>query len=293
MAPDITGYITDEIFRFGIGDFICYSIFDGYYEGGKASQLFSNAEPAILANELERYGLRHDDIFLPCSCLLVKSEEQVLLIDTGYGVFSKENPYAPNAGRLINNLSYLGIKPEQIDKVILTHCDGDHIGGTINEGGNPRFSNAQYMISQKEWSHWRTRYQSNSLNDEEKRFFLRYLFSVENQVNLVPDTCEILKGIKAILSPGHSPGHLIVEITSNGKGLIYLSDSICHSLHLKYPDWKMAFEHDPDLAIQSRLNILSRLSETQSIAHFFHLPFPAIGTADQADSGYRWNPINL
>ncbi|MFC1726469.1 MBL fold metallo-hydrolase [candidate division KSB1 bacterium] len=282
--------MNNGIFKFQIGAFECFSIFDGYYEGGQAENLFSNAPGNLLDAALKKHNLSHINIHLPCTCLFIDTGREKILVDTGYGIYSNENPLAPNSGRLLKNLSVLGISPEQIDLVILTHCDGDHIGGTINEKGEPRFKNARYVITKKEWSYWKNQLRNNLLSTEESQFISKYLFSIEKRVELISDKSEIVPGITSAVFPGHSAGHLALEIFSKNKKMVYISDIVCHLIHLEYPDWKMSFEYDPDQAVMSRNKIFTKITNEDSLVFGFHLPFPALGRIKKKESKYSWYP---
>lgn len=73
--------------------------------------------------------------------------------------------------------------------------------------------------------------------------------------------------------------------------MLYISDTVCHLLHIEYPYWKISHEHDPDLAIKSRGKVFTKILKKESLIFGFHLPFPTIGNIQKNKLKYSWYPI--
>src|SRR5450756_1484895 len=133
--------------RFQVGSIGCTVLSDGYYSY-PASWLFPNADPADLRRALESHRLPPDDVLSPYPCLLIETGRHIVLVDTGAGEYSR------TSGAIQARLKMAGIRPKDVDTVILTHAHPDHIGGAIDLCGRPAFPNARYVLSELEWEFW-------------------------------------------------------------------------------------------------------------------------------------------
>jgi glyoxylase-like metal-dependent hydrolase (beta-lactamase superfamily II) len=168
---------------------------------------------------------------LPYTALLIDGPDQTILVDTGAG------PLDPHSGMLGGSLREAGFRPEQVDTVLLTHARADHIGGLLTQNGEPAFPNATVMISRLEWEFWLSVCVSGRLGAGEvigvpmieqlmKQWLENYLFPLSDRIKLVKGDHELDRGIKARPTPGHTPGHLSVEVSSRDKSLVYFADLI-------------------------------------------------------------------
>src|SRR4030042_5311846 len=141
-----------ESFRFYVGNFECIAVSDGSL-GNPASAhqlLFKNAPLELLTNVLSAQNIRLDQWVEVLNCLVIKTDANCVLIDTGIGI----HDWAPNAGRLLRNLCDEGIEPNNIDTVIISHAHGDHIGGNTDHEGQAAFPQARYYMHKDEWDFW-------------------------------------------------------------------------------------------------------------------------------------------
>ena len=133
--------------RFQVGSISCTVLSDGYYSY-PASWFFPNAAPEDLSRALESHHLPTDAVLSPYTCLLIETGRHVVLVDTGAGEYSR------SSGAIQARLEVAGIRPKDVDTVILTHAHPDHIGGAIDLFGRPAFPNARYVLSELEWEFW-------------------------------------------------------------------------------------------------------------------------------------------
>lgn len=178
-------------------------------------------------------------ILLSLNSLLVKTPEEIILIDTGIGnKFSEKfvNIYGidHNKTDLLKELKKLNIEPKDINKVILTHLHFDHCGwNTIyNDKGElvPTFNNAQYFINKSEWE-----YAFSPDPKSKGTFLIENLKPIQdfNQLNLIENNIEISEGIETIVSGGHTKFHQIIKIKSENEIACFLGDLIPTVSHLK------------------------------------------------------------
>jgi len=226
-----------ETFRFQVGSFLCIAIQDdaprypiGMFLTNLAKERY---EPALLQR-----GEDPQHIDLPYTCLFISNGRERLLVDTGIGSDSLN----PNHGRLLPLLRAEGIEPHEIGTVILSHGHPDHVGGNLNEAGQPAFPNARYVILRTEWDFWMSTPSLAELPVDEsfKKGMLasaqKNLPGVQAQLDLVGPDSEIVSGITAVAAFGHSPGQMALEISSVEQRLLFVADAIVHPLHIEYPE---------------------------------------------------------
>jgi len=212
------------------------------------------------------------------NCLLVRAGGRLILLDTGTG---KDEPsflerYGPGSGLLVENLRALGVDPSAIDVVILSHAHADHVGGaTIRHGERivPTFPRATYWLWQKEWDHWTTPEALAS-----RPFLGRKLTPLGEQgrLTLTEREDEVAPGVRLIASPGHTPGHVCVALTSGREMAIYTGDLLHHSAQCRHPEWCPAFDLLPEMSAASRRRILETAMREGAFLLTAHLPTPGI-----------------
>ena len=194
-----------EKYSFKVGKFDCVVLKDAVnaYED-PASFLFSNAPQRELRQELKKYEIELDswrEWVSPYLCLLIKTDSRTVLIDSGVGSISP-----PAEGKLISELEAVGVIPDQIDFVLLTHAHGDHCSGNADSDSKAIFKNARYVMHKAEWDYWTS---ESTLAQPDNEWMVPV---VNKQIKPLRDHFDLIEGDKEIELPGQMlheyPAHI-------------------------------------------------------------------------------------
>ncbi len=227
-----------------------------------------------------------DEEVFNLNCLFIDSGAHKILIDTGCG-----EGFQATAGHLVKNLEAESIKRSDIDRIIITHGHIDHAGGCFDSGGNPVFPNARFITTEKEWEYWQMPPGSNELHNMFFESARKNLLPIRKQFDLVKDNAEALPGIKLISAPGHTPGNVMVDISSKETRLLCIGDIIHSQLEFTNPEHLILFDVTPEQAVQTRTQILSDIADSGVLVFACHFPFPGLGYITQKEGICTWQPM--
>jgi glyoxylase-like metal-dependent hydrolase (beta-lactamase superfamily II) len=218
---------------------------------------------------------------------IVNTGRELVLLDTGNG----ENGFVPRpaGGWLAQELAPAGIRPEDIDIVVLSHGHPDHVGGLM-EGGKPLFPNARYVIGQVEYDFWAP--EGKHTGDLEKFavVFRANTKAIADRFTFLKPGDDVVTGIRAVEAYGHTPGHLNFLIESEGKAIYFWGDCAHHQVaSLARPEWHCVFDVDAEQGAVARKRVYDRLATDRLPVIGYHMPFPSVGYVERAGpSAYRW-----
>ncbi|MBV7528592.1 MBL fold metallo-hydrolase [Chitinophaga sp. sic0106] len=279
--------------KFQLGELELITVTDGFIHMDKVQPNFAPGVAAKQVNELLQKSFRPTDhVDLGMNMLLVKKQDQIILIDTGTG-----NAFGKNSGWLLNSLADAGIQATDISTIIISHGHPDHIGGVLKEDGSLNFPNAEYYISRIEHDFWMADQQDFSKSAFEDKALLKVftkatqqvLTTIKPKLHLFEDGLVLHDCIKLEIAPGHTPGHAITHIYSGGNSIVHVADLI-HSdvLLFPHPEWGFNGDTDLQLAAATRKKVLARLTTSATPIFAYHLPWPGIGHARKKDNGFEW-----
>jgi glyoxylase-like metal-dependent hydrolase (beta-lactamase superfamily II) len=222
---------------------------------------------------------------------LVRTPSDLILIDVGAGPH-----FMPTAGKLADNMEAAGIDRQAITKVIFTHAHPDHLWGAFDDFDEPMFANASYFIPAAERNFWTAHDAISHLPEDRQNFApgaQRILNRIKDRLQTIKPGDDIVTGVRAMDTSGHTPGHISIEIVSGNDALIVLADALTHAtISFAHPEWKPAGDHyDPERAVRTRMALLDRLAADRTRLIGYHLPFPVLGHAERSGSAYRYIPI--
>jgi glyoxylase-like metal-dependent hydrolase (beta-lactamase superfamily II) len=274
-----------EFYPFQLGNFECVSLCDGVVEY-KLESMVTNAPRTDVEAALLAHNLPIQAIYTPYAYLFVDTGQHRVLVDMGAG------DLLPTAGKLLHSMRSAGITPESIDSIFITHAHGDHVGGALNDKGEPVFSRATYYICKKELDFWFSEQAAKQAGDWMTEVAREKLAPLKDKTVLIEQEGEILPEVGVLFAPGHTPGHMVVSFASKGKRLLYTGDTVLHPLHLEHPDWLPVFDILPEQAAASKRRIFNLAASTGSWVLGQHFPpFPNLGHVVKNGGEWEWQPV--
>jgi len=272
--------------RFVLGAAEVTVVSDGPLALGDPKGTFTGAPDDEIRKMLSDNFLAPDNVVLEQNSPIMNMGDKLVLFDTGLGT---AKGFGPTTGRQQKSMAEAGLKPEDIDAVVFSHAHIDHIGGIVDEAGKVLFPNAQFYIAQSDFDFW---------TDEGKAAGPLKDFVVHARKNLLPvrdrlvffkDGQEFLPGIQAMAAPGHTVGHTMFMITSDGKSFAYLADLSHHPiLLLEKPRMEFSYDTDPKQSAESRVKMLDMLAANKIAVLPYHYPWPGYGHVVKTGEGFHY-----
>ena len=251
--------------------------------------------PNVPVEDWLQYKERYPDTFegdsmrLEIGCYLVRSRGQTILIDTGYGP-GPIDYIGGLRGELMTDLARQEVEPTEVDTVFLSHLHLDHVGwNTTDQGGKfvPTFPNARYIAHQADLDHFRR---------PEVRDASRYPYldqCVEPLVELgIFDTfsqdSDLTSEVRAIHTPGHTPGHMSVMVASSGQRALIQGDVLIHPAQVTETGWSPLFDGDFELATDTRRKMLDQVEADGTTVISCHFPAPGFGKVVRSEGKRYW-----
>ena len=202
-------------------------------------------------------------------CFLVRSAGTTMLVDAGIGpAGSPASSWAPVPGHLPDSLREAGVAPSDIDIVVLSHLHTDHIGWAVTDLA-PHFPNARYVLQRAELE------AIDDINPSLADRLIAPLQSAE-RLELADGDRQLARDVRAISTPGHTPGHQSVLVASQDSWLLVAADLLVHAVQLVEPRTPYALEMDAELAAATRVRLLAELGERRGTLATSHLGEPFI-----------------
>ncbi|MFH8978753.1 MBL fold metallo-hydrolase [Streptomyces sp. NPDC017890] len=220
-----------------------------------------------------------------------------VLVDTGIGNGKERANPAWHDLRtdFLERLTAAGFPPDSVDLVILTHLHADHVGWNtrqVNGDWIPTFPNARYLTARAEREFWAT----YDLEEAREQMFRDSVFPVEqagllSTVDVPHEGAEITPGLRLIPTPGHTPGHVAVELTSQGETALISGDCVHHPVQLSHPVIGACVDIDPQQSEATRRKLLGSLVGTDTVLLGTHFAPPTAGRVVAHGDAYRLEPV--
>ncbi len=223
----------------------------------------------------------------PCNITLLQTDERNILFDVGAG-----SEFMSSAGFLIDALVEIGLTPDDITDIAFTHAHPDHIWGLVDDFDDLLFANARHLIGQQEWDYWTNPETVDTIDEGRTTFAVgaaRRLARIEDNITFFNDGEEILPGVAARATFGHTPGHMAFEVRQGSNAMMILGDCIGNDhIALAHPSWKTGSDQDMDMGAATRTSLLDQITHDQIPVLGFHMQGNGIGRIERAGDGYRF-----
>ncbi len=265
-----------KYYGFTIGDFQAMVISDAS-AGLPAAIMGANQDAADVNAFMESKLLLDAEENIPniIDILVVNTGDDLILFDTGLGA----------SNQLISTLGAVGITPDDVTKVIISHFHPDHVNGLSSDSGLT-YPNAEVFFPQPEFDQMPA--------DHAAVAKLQPAMDVD-MVTLYNDGDSLASGVTAMAAHGHTPGHMALMIESNGASLLNIVDSAINVYSgTEHPDWHVRFDSIPDMAVENRKRLFAMSSDDNVRLFGYHFPFPGLGfAARQGDADtWLWTPTS-
>lgn len=274
------------VYRFNVGALRISALSDGtlpldlhqILRGITPEQMDSLLDKSFAKNPLET----------SINAYVIESGGRVILVDTGAGEL-----FGPVGGKLPESLEEAGFKPEQITDILITHIHTDHSGGLVL-AGRMFFPNATVHVAKADVDFF---LDEGNLQDESIVKFIKEalatvgVYQRAGKVKTFSGRTEILPGITAIPTPGHTPGHSFYLAKSGDESIEFWGD-IMHVGQVQFakPAVTITFDVDQDAARAQRIKQFGQATDERQLVAVDHLPFPGVGHLRRNGDGYDWVP---
>ena len=242
-----------------------------------------------LASVLAQHGIGSGPLTPDCNVTLMRDGTNTVLFDAGSGP-----AFQQTAGKLGDALDAIDVTPDDITHVVFTHCHPDHLWGVLDDFDDPMFPQATHMMGRAEWSYWFDPATADTIQPERTTMAVgarRRMEVLEDSVTLFDDGDEILPGVAAHASHGHTPGHMSFELRAGSSSLLVLGDAIGnHHVGFARPGWISGSDQDGERAAATRRRLLDQITADDMALIGYHLPEGGFGRAERDGDGYRFVP---
>jgi glyoxylase-like metal-dependent hydrolase (beta-lactamase superfamily II) len=279
-------------YRVMLGDFEVTAISDGTVKL-PMKDLLTNTTQQKVDRALKRSFLAHP-VEASVNAYLINTGSKLVLIDTGAGAL-----FGPTLGDMLNNLKASGYSPDQIDEIYITHLHADHAGGLMS-GGAMAFPNAIVRVDKADADYWLSEANLAKAPKDAKGFFEGAQASLKayvaaDKLKTFSGNTELVPGVRAVATHGHTPGHNIYVVESKGQKLVLWGD-LMHfgALQFEEPGVTIKFDSESKAAAKERAKAYADAAKNGYLVGSTHIAFPGLGHVrkDAGGKGYTWVPLN-
>lgn len=277
-------------YRMMLGEFEITALSDGTVQL-PVEKLLTNTTADKTARALAQAHLK-TPLDTSVNGYLINTGDKLVLVDTGAASL-----FGPTLGKLVANLKASGYQPEQVDEIYITHMHPDHVGGLV-AGDKLVFPNATVRADKHDADFWLSQANLDKAPADSKGFFQGAMASLNPYVKAgkfkpFDGDTDLVPGIRAIVTHGHTPGHALYAVESKGQKLVLWGD-LMHvaAVQFEHPEVTIQFDSDAKTAAVQRQKAYADAAKSGYLVAGAHLSFPGIGRLQRVGKGYEWMPVN-
>ncbi len=288
-------------YRYKVGSIEVTVATDGIARFKMAEDHVTNIKRDVVNAALAEVFMEKDMMTTPYNPICVNTGAKLCVIDTGTGEanYKKSNGVG---GQFVTNLAAAGIDRGAIDTVIISHYHGDHINGLLMADNSLTYPNAEILVPAPEHKYWMddgemSRASKGRIETNFKNVRRVFNADVLKRVKTYDWGKDVVAGITAQGTPGHTLGHVSFVIAS-GSDTVFVQSDVTHVpfLFVRHPDWHAFYDQDANMAEATRRKVYDMLVADKMRVQGFHYPFPSLAHVEKYGTGYReipvaWNPI--
>lgn len=286
-VPQIGSQVS-QVYRRKLGSFEITVLGDGYVD--LAHEIWADPSADKLDGYLAKAFQPPGSIRNGVNAYLINTGEKLILVDSGAAEL-----FGPDAGLFPGNLSQVGLKPEDIDKVLITHMHPDHIAGLLTSEGGMLIPDAEIHVESTELDYWTNPKNQPNAIEITKPWFdlgLGWKNAYDGRISTFHGETDLGDGITAFPLPGHSIGHTGYRIESEGESLLIIGDTVISaSIQFTHPEAVAIWDYSPEDVIKTRKRLFDMAAADRTAITATHIPFPSFGYVDRRkDGSYAYVP---
>lgn len=268
-----------------IGDTQVIALSDGYFD--MPASMFLGTPQSLQA----QIG---DPARIAANTYAYRAGDRTILFDAGAGTSDFITQAFPTVSKLPNDLASVGIAPDSVTDIVITHMHPDHVGG-LAIGERKAFPNATIHIAAAEWDFWN----AEGFDVSAPEGMRPMVVAVQNLSNVIKDnvalhggSLDLGSGVNVIPAPGHTPGHSAIVLDGGREQFIVVGDVTVHeAVHFANPNYGWALDVAGDQAVLTRISMLDMIATDGLIMGAAHVTKPGLGRVERDGSGFRFIPV--
>lgn len=284
-----------DVHTYQIGDARITKVTETLLQGLSPAFLYADWNDELLHEQPQLRSLLDDagtSVMLSVHTWVVEWADQVFLIDTGIGN-GKERPFSKLFHQLetpfLERLATIGITPEDVDHVLLTHLHADHVGWNtrlVDGSWLPTFGNARYVMPQGDLDFFAT-----PAADSRRMVYddsVAPIIAAGQAVTMATEGSTYLDAFRFHPTPGHCHGHMSILFQSQGETALFTGDVMHTPIQLYRPEWNSTFCYEQEQARQARQWLLNYAANHNAMLFTAHFPDTSAGRVLRGDQGFEW-----
>jgi glyoxylase-like metal-dependent hydrolase (beta-lactamase superfamily II) len=278
--------------RFKVGDIEVTQVLDGAIERDHNAAFVRNASIDDVKAALKAAGLPDDKVPNPYTVTFVKIGDRQIMFDSGSGLATGN----PNIGLLNEHAKAAGIDLAGLSAIVVTHFHPDHIFGLFTKDNEQVYGNTEIVVPDVEYKFWADPATIPTLHESRIGIAKRVQATMGSWKNLkqISADQDAVPGVRAVATPGHSPGHTSYLVSSGSSQLLVQGDVTTNApFNLRNPGWHISFDQDPVLAEATRRKVMDRVVADKMIVTGYHWGMPGAGTIAKDGDGYVLQAVSV